>query len=49
MIECEFQQAMAAVNIQFRTNILPMSLHGSYADLQQVSDFLASTILSNQL
>jgi hypothetical protein len=33
MVESEFEEAMAAVNVQLLANVKPMVFHGFYADL----------------
>ena len=49
MIEREFQQAVAAVEVQFVADVQPMILNRLEADPQQISNFFARAIFGNQL
>ena len=47
VVKSEFQQAMAAMQIELVADIEPVILNGFDADLETIGNFLASPILRN--
>src|SRR5205814_4077309 len=49
VVECELQQAMRPVQVQFVANVLTMVVHGAHAEVEGVRYLFAGVILADQL
>ena len=48
MVKCEFQEAMASMNVQFVADAQPVILHRLEADVQKICDLFRGAIFGNQ-